>query len=325
MAAGLAKRALITGITGQDGSYLAEFLLGQGYEVHGLVRRPDAADDDRLRAIREQIVLHGGDLLDQDSIAAAMRECEPDEVYNLAALSHVSTSWGQATLAADCTALGPLRVLEAIRETRPEARFFQASSSEIFPGSGGVPQDESTPVSPRSPYGAAKTYGHFLTASYRARYGLYACSGILFNHESPRRGLEFVTRKVSHAAASIKLGLASELSLGNLEGRRDWGYAPEFADAMWRMLQQQEPEDFVLGTGRARSVRELVDVAFAAAGLDPGDYLRTDEDSMRWGDQDFALADPSKAKEQLGWVATTEFEELVGMMVAADLERLQQA
>jgi GDPmannose 4,6-dehydratase len=317
----LAKRALITGITGQDGSYLAELLLDKGYEVHGLVR-PRAAEEERPQ-IDARVTLHFGDMGDQRSIAEAIQASEPDEIYNLAALSHVVTSWGEATLAADCTGVGALRVLEAIREIRPEARFFQASSSEIFPGSGGVPQDESTPISPRTPYGASKSYAHFLTASYRNRYGLYACSGILFNHESPRRGIEFVSRKVSHSAASIKLGLTSELTLGNLESRRDWGYAPEFVDAMWRMLQVDEPEDFVIGTGRDHSVRDLVDVAFQEVGLDPDQYLRTDTASMRWEDRDFALADPSKAKERLGWVAGTEFAELVKMMVAADLKQLR--
>jgi GDPmannose 4,6-dehydratase len=317
----LAKRALITGITGQDGSYLAELLLAKGYDVHGLVR-PRTAEDEKLQ-VDERVSLHLGDMGNQQSIAEAIRVSEPDEVYNLAALSHVVTSWGRATVAADCTGIGALRVLEAIREIRPDARLFQASSSEIFPGSGGVPQDESTPISPRTPYGAAKAYAHFLTASYRNRYGLFACSGILFNHESPRRGLEFVSRKVSRAAAAIKLGLASEVMLGNLESRRDWGYAPEFVDAMWRMLQLDEPEDFVIGTGRDHSVRDLVDIAFQAVGLDPDQYLRMDPASMRWEDRDFALADPSKARDRLGWVASTELAELVRMMVATDLEQLR--
>jgi GDPmannose 4,6-dehydratase len=317
----LAKRALITGITGQDGSYLAELLLAKGYEVHGLVRLGSESHD-HLRQIRGRISLHAGDLLDQSSLVEVIREIEPDEIYNLAAMSHVAASWGQATLAADCTAIGALRILEGIREARPEARFFQASSSEIFPASDGVPQDESTPVSPRSPYGAAKAYAHFVTASYRNRYGLYACSGILFNHESPRRGAEFVSRKVTRAAALLKLGLAAELRLGSLEARRDWGYAPEFVDAMWRMLQGDAPEDFVIGTGRDHSVRELVDIAFDEVGLDPDEYLHSDPAAMRWGDEGFALADPSRIERRLGWTASTDFEQLVRGMVAADLEEL---
>jgi GDPmannose 4,6-dehydratase len=320
----LAKRALITGITGQDGTYLAELLLEKGYDVHGLVRTAPGGGTVG-RDVDDRVTLHRGDMLDQDSIAAAIEAAEPDEIYNLAALSHVVTSWGRAPLAADCTAVGVIRVLDAIRERRPDARFFQASSSEVFPASGGVPQNESTRISPRSPYGAAKAYGQFVTASYRARYGLFACSGILFNHESPRRGPEFVSRKVSRAVAEIKLGQASELALGNLDARRDWGYAPEFVDAMWRMLQRDEPEDFVIGTGRDHSVRELVEVAFRGAGLEPAEHLRTDPDSMRWGDQDFALADPRKAREELGWSATTPFEEVVRIMVAADLDRLGAA
>jgi GDPmannose 4,6-dehydratase len=315
----LAKRALITGISGQDGSYLAELLLGKGYEVHGLVR-PD--DGDGGSPVDERFGVHFGDMTDQKSVAGAIDASSPDEVYNLAAMSHVSSSWGQATLAADCTAVGALRVLEAIRESRPQARFFQASSSEIFPASGGVPQDESTPVAPRSPYGAAKAYARFVTSSYRSRYDLFACSGILFNHESPRRGLEFVSRKVTRAAASIKLGLTSELKLGNLESRRDWGFAPEFVEAMWRMLQGEAPEDFVIGTGRDHSVRELVDIAFHEVGLDPDEYVRSDPTAMRWGDEGFALADPSKIERRLGWTASTDFEQLVRTMVAADLEDL---
>ncbi len=319
----MAKSALITGITGQDGSYLAEFLLEKGYQVHGVLREPQAGVGENLRRVSGQIALHQGDLLERDSLVAAIAASEPDEIYNLAAMSHVPASWGQATLSADGTAVGVIRMLEAIREVRPEARFFQASSSEIFPGSMGKPQDESTAIQPRTPYGAAKAYGHFVTGTYRSRYGLYACSGILFNHESPRRGLEFVTRKVTRAAAAIKLGLASELSIGNVEARRDWGYAPEFVEAMWLMLQQEEAEDFVIGTGRAHSVVELVEHAFAAADLEPGPYLRQDPDSLRWADHDYALADPTKARERLGWEARTDFAELVRIMVAADLERLQ--
>jgi GDPmannose 4,6-dehydratase len=319
----LATSALITGITGQDGSYLAEFLLEKGYQVHGVVRDPQAGGGENLRPVSDRITLHRGDLLERDSLVAAIASSEADEIYNLAAMSHVPASWGQATLSADGTAVGVVRMLEAIREVRPEARFFQASSSEIFPDSQGVPQNESTPIQPRSPYGAAKAYGHFVTGTYRRRYELYACSGILFNHESPRRGLEFVTRKVTRAAAAIRLGLDSELAMGNLDARRDWGYAPEFVEAMWLMLQQDEPGDFVIGTGRVHSVAELVERAFAAVNLDPDPYLCQDPGSLRWADQEYALADPTKARARLGWEARTDFAELVRIMVAADLERLQ--
>ena len=265
----MAKTALITGITGQDGSYLAELLLDKGYEVHGMVRRLSSENHHRLEGIRDRITLHTGDLLDQRSLGDVMRACEPDEIYNLAAMSFVGASWNQPTLTAEFTGVGVTRMLEAMREARPEARFYQASSSEMFGKVRETPQNELTPFYPRSPYGVAKVYAHFITVNYRESYGLYACSGILFNHESPRRGLEFVTRKITHAAAAIKLGLADELVLGNLDARRDWGYAPDYVEAMWRMLQQDEPDDYVVGTGETHSVGELVDIAFAHLGLDP--------------------------------------------------------
>jgi GDPmannose 4,6-dehydratase len=311
---------LITGITGQDGSYLAELLLGKGYEVHGVSRSRGGGEN--LSAIRSRLFLHQGDLTDAGSLLAAVRASEPDEVYTLGAVSHVPASWGATTSSADCTALGVARILDALIESGVEARFFQASSSEMFPHSGGSPQDESTPIHPRSPYGAAKAYGHFLVDFYRRRHGLFACSGILFNHESPRRGREFVTRRVSRGAASIKRGLASELGIGNLEARRDWGYAPEYVEAMWLMLQQEEPDDFVIGSGSAHSVAELVETAFAEVGLDPDPHLRSDDAARRPADDAYALADPSKARERLGWSARTGFSELVRAMVAADLSEL---
>ncbi len=317
------RRALITGITGQDGSYLAELLLEKGYEVHGLVRRLSSENHDRLQSIRDRITLHTGDLLDQRSLVDAMRASEPDEIYNLAAMSFVAASWNQPTLTAEFTGVGVTRMLEAMREACPEARFYQASSSEMFGKVRETPQNELTPFYPRSPYGVAKVFGHFITVNYRESYGLYACSGILFNHESPRRGLEFVTRKVTHTAAAIKLGLMSELRLGNLDARRDWGYAPDYVDVMWRMLQEDDPDDYVIGTGEDHSVRELVDVAFARVGLDPTEYVVQDPAFMRPAEVDLLIADPSKASEQLGWVPATGFKELVELMVDADLERLR--
>jgi GDPmannose 4,6-dehydratase len=321
----LSKRALVTGISGQDGSYLAEFLLDKGYEVHGLVRRLSNQDPGRLRSIADRVTLHSGDLLDQRSLVEAMRASRPDEIYNLAAMSFVGESWNQPTLTAELTGVGVTRMLEAMRETCPEARFYQASSSEMFGKVRETPQNELTPFYPRSPYGVAKAYGHFITINYRESYGLYACSGILFNHESPRRGLEFVTRKVTHGAASIKLGLASELVLGNLDARRDWGYAPDYVEAMWKMLQQGEPEDFVVGTGEQHSVRDLVDIAFDQVDLDPDRYVQQDPAFMRPAEVDFLVADPSKAEEKLGWKAGTGFEQLVRLMVDADLELLSPA
>ena len=320
----MTRRALITGITGQDGSYLAELLLEKGYEVHGLVRRPSQVDAGNLATIEERLILHEGDLADADSLDQALRTAEPDEIYNLAAISHLPASWGEATASADRNALGVTRLLEAIVEIRPTARFFQASSSEMFPGSGGIPQDESTPLQPRSAYGVAKAYGHMLTFTYRQRFDLFACCGILFNHESPRRGLEFVTRRVTRGAAAIKLGQASELALGNLDARRDWGYAPEYMEAAWLMLQADAPEDYVIGTGRDHSVAELVEAVFAELDLDAEECIRQDPGALRPGDLDFALANPAKAREKLGWAARTEFGELIRAMVTADLADLRE-
>jgi GDPmannose 4,6-dehydratase len=318
----LRRRGLVTGITGQDGSYLAELLLEKGYEVHGIVRRLSSENHVRLGAIRDRITLHSGDLLDQRSLVAAMRKCQPDEVYNLAAMSFVATSWEQPTLTAEFTGLGVVNMLEAMREACPEARFYQASSSEMFGKVRATPQNEETPFYPRSPYGVAKAFGHHITVNYRESYDLFACSGILFNHESPRRGLEFVTRKISHGAAAIKLGLADELTLGNLDARRDWGYAPDYVEAMWLMLQQQEPEDFVIGTGQDHSVADVVEVAFDEAGLDPDQYVRLDPTLVRPAEVDTLVADPTRARRRLGWEPTTDFEGLIRLMVRADLDRL---
>ena len=317
------RRALITGITGQDGSYLAEFLLDKGYEVHGLVRRASTESFQRLSGIRDRITLHSGDLLDQRSLVDVLRETRPDEVYNLGAMSFVAASWNQPTLTAEFTGVGVTRMLEALREVCPGARFYQASSSEMFGKVREVPQHEQTPFYPRSPYGVAKAYGHFITVNYRESYELYACSGILFNHESPRRGLEFVTRKVTHAAAAIKLGRQRELALGNLEARRDWGYAIEYVEAMWLMLQRDQPSDYVVGTGTDHSVRELVEIAFDHVGLDPAEHVRIDEELVRPAEVDSLIADSSKAKRELGWEPRTSFEELVRLMVDADLELLE--
>jgi GDPmannose 4,6-dehydratase len=316
------KRALITGITGQDGSYLAELLLEKGYEVHGMVRRSSSEAFQRLQAFRDDIVLHTGDLLDQGSLVDVMRACEPDEIYNLAAMSFVAASWSQPVLTAEFTGTGVTRMLEAMRDVCPDARFYQASSSEMFGQVLEIPQTEKTPFYPRSPYGVAKAYGHFITVNYRESYDLFACSGILFNHEGERRGLEFVTRKVTHAAAAIKLRLANELVLGNLDAERDWGYAKDYVEAMWLMLQQDKPEDFVIATGEAHSVRELVDIAFARVGLDPSDYVRVDERFMRPAEVEQLIGDATKAREQLGWEPRTSFKELVELMVDADLELL---
>ncbi len=318
----MARSALITGITGQDGSYLAELLLEKGYEVHGMVRRSSTETFQRLTAIRDRIVLHTGDLLDQRSLVDVMRASEPDEIYNLAAMSFVAASWSQPVLTAEFTGTGATRMLEAMREVAPEARFYQASSSEMFGQVLEVPQTEKTPFYPRSPYGVAKVYGHFITVNYRESYDLFACSGILFNHESPRRGLEFVTRKVTHAAAQIKLGMADELALGNLDAERDWGYAKDYVEAMWLMLQQDDPEDYVIATGQTNSVRELVDVAFDQVGLDPAGYVRLDPRFLRPAEVEQLVGDPAKAKEKLGWEPHTTFEELTRLMVDADLELL---
>lgn len=315
----MSKRALITGITGQDGSYLAELLLEQGYEVHGLVRTTPDGNFEGLRSVQDRVVLHQGDLLDQDSVTAAMRECEPDEVYNLAAMSIGSASWDEAVLTGELTGLGVTRVLEAVREVCPQARFCQASSSEVFGGTAESPQNELTPFSPRSPYGAAKAYGQFIVRSYRESLGLFACSAVLFNHESPRRGPQFVTRKITRAVAAIKLGRATELRLGSLDARRDWGFAPDYVKAMWLMLQQEEPEDFVLGTGRQHSVGDLVEIAFDRVGLDAGLYVTQDPAFMREGEPDRLVADSTKAYERLGWQHTVDFGQLVSLMVDADL------
>ena len=316
------KRALITGITGQDGSYLAELLLSKGYDVHGMVRRSSTETFQRLEHIRDEITLHTGDLLDQRSLVDVFRAVEPDEIYNLAAMSFVAASWNQPVLTAEFTAMGVTRMLEAMREVAPDARFYQASSSEMFGKVLEVPQTERTPFYPRSPYGVAKVYGHFIMVNYRESYGLHASSGILFNHESPRRGLEFVTRKVTNGVAAIKLGLASELALGNMDAERDWGYARDYVEAMWLMLQQDEPDDYVIATGEKHSVRELVEVAFAEVGLDPEDHVRIDPRFLRPAEVEELVGDPAKARAQLGWEPRTSFEELVRLMVAADLEAL---
>jgi GDPmannose 4,6-dehydratase len=316
------RRALITGITGQDGSYLADLLLGKDYEVHGMVRRASTETFQRLAHIRDRIVLHTGDLLDQRSLTDVLRDSEPDEIYNLAAMSFVAASWSQPTLTAEFTAVGVTRMLEAMREVVPEARFYQASSSEMFGKVREVPQRESTPFHPRSPYGVAKCYGHFITVNYRESYDLFACSGIMFNHESERRGLEFVTRKVTHGAAAIKLGLRDELALGNLDAERDWGYARDYVEAMRLMLQQDQPQDFVVATGRTHSVRELVRVAFDHVGLDPKDAVRVDPRFLRPAEVEHLIGDASRAREVLGWEPRTSFEEMIRLMVDADLELL---
>jgi GDPmannose 4,6-dehydratase len=320
----MARRALITGITGQDGSYLAEFLLEKGYEVHGMVRRSSTETFQRLAGCRDDVVLHTGDLLDQRSLTDVLREAEPDEIYNLAAMSFVAASWSQPVLTAEFTAVGVTRILEAMREVVPEARFYQASSSEMFGKVLEVPQRETTPFYPRSPYGVAKCYGHFITVNYRESYGLYACSGILFNHESERRGLEFVTRKVTHGAAAIKLGRQQELALGNLDAERDWGYARDYVEAMWLMLQQDEPDDFVIATGEVHSVGQLVDLAFAHVGIDPSRHVRIDERFLRPAEVEHLVGDASKAREKLGWTPRTSFDEMIRRMVDSDLELLER-
>jgi GDPmannose 4,6-dehydratase len=317
------RKALITGITGQDGSYLAELLLERGYEVHGMVRRASTEKFDRIEHIRDRIRLHQGDLLDQRSLVDAMRESQPEEIYNLAAMSFVAVSWIQPTLTAEFTGTGVTRMLEAMREVCPEARFYQASSSEMFGKVLEVPQTEKTPFYPRSPYGVAKAYGHFITVNYRESYDLHATSGILFNHESARRGLEFVTRKITWHAAAIKLGLASELRLGNLDAERDWGYAKDYVEAMWLMLQRDTPEDYVIATGEAHSVRECCQVAFDEAGLgDFEQYVTIDPAFVRPAEVDHLIGSPAKAERDLGWKPETTFEELIRLMTRADLELL---
>ena len=317
------KRALITGITGQDGSYLAELLLEKGYAVAGMVRRASVEKFERIEHLRDRIELVQADLLDQHSLIDVLRTVRPVEVYNLAAQSFVPTSWSQPVLTAEFDAIGVTRLLEAIRLVDADVRFYQASSSEMFGKVREVPQRETTAFHPRSPYGVAKVYGHYITVNYRESYGLHASSGILFNHESPRRGLEFVTRKVTHGVARVKLGLDRELRLGNLEARRDWGFAGDYVEAMWRMLQQSEPGDYVVATGETHSVQELVDVAFAAVGLDWREFVKIDPAFFRPAEVDLLIGDASRAREILGWKPKVGFAELVRMMVLADLERLR--
>lgn len=318
----LAKRALITGITGQDGSYLAELLLSEGYEVFGVVRRASTENYERIEHLRGKITLLQADLLDQSSLVQVIRESNPTELYNLAAQSFVPTSWAQPVLTAEFTAIGVTKVLEAMRAVNPEIRFYQASSSEMFGKVLEVPQSEETPFYPRSPYGVAKVYGHYITVNYRESYNLHASSGILFNHESPRRGLEFVTRKVTDGVARIKLGLASELRMGNLDAQRDWGFAGDYVHAMWLMLQQDTPDDYVVATGETHTVKELVQLAFDRVGLDWEKYVVIDPRFIRPAEVDLLIGQPAKANNVLGWVPQTSFQTLVNMMVDADMDRL---
>ncbi len=317
----MAKNALITGITGQDGSYLAELLLEKGYKVYGLRRRTSTPMMDNIEHIKNEIEFIEGDLLDQGSLVNAVKLANPDEVYNLAAQSFVGTSWDQPSLTGQITGIGVTNLLEAVRSKKPEARFYQASSSEMFGKVVETPQKETTPFYPRSPYGVAKVYGHWITVNYRESYNLYACSGILFNHESPRRGIEFVTRKVTTAAARIKLGLQNELRMGNLDAKRDWGFAGDYVKAMWLMLQQDKPEDFVISTGETHTVQELVEIAFGHVGLNWRDYVVIDPKFVRPAEVDLLLGDCSKAKEKLGWKLEVGFESLVKMMVESDLKK----
>jgi GDPmannose 4,6-dehydratase len=316
------KVAFITGITGQDGSYLAEFLLSKGYKVYGMVRRASVDKYERISGIMDKIELIQGDLLDQYSLISALKKCNPSEVYNLAAQSFVPTSWEQPVLTSEFTAIGVTRMLESIRLVDPKIRFYQASSSEMYGKVREVPQGEETPFYPRSPYGVAKVYGHYITVNYRESYNLYAVSGILFNHESPRRGLEFVTRKVTDGVAKIKLGLQKELRLGNLDARRDWGFAGDYVEAMWLMLQQDTPDDYVIATGETRTVKELVQIAFDRAGLDWEKYVKIDPAFIRPAEVDLLIGDPAKAKKQLGWKPKVSFEEMISMMVDSDIARL---
>jgi GDPmannose 4,6-dehydratase len=316
--------ALISGITGQDGSYLAELLLDHGYEVHGMVRRSSTEKFDRIEHLRERITLHQGDLLDHRSLVDALRAANPDEIYNLAAMSYVAVSWIQPTLTAEFTGVSVTRMLEAMREVCPDARFYQASSSEMFGKVREVPQTEATPFYPRSPYGVAKAFGHFITVNYRESYGLHATCGILFNHESERRGLEFVTRKITWHAAAIRLGLIDKLRLGNLDAERDWGYAPDYVDAMWRILQQDDPQDYVIATGLAHSVRECLEVAFDHAGLRTDGLVEIDPTLTRPAEVDQLIGDASKARRVLGWAPETTFEEMIARMVDADYELLRR-
>lgn len=321
----VSRTALITGITGQDGSYLAELLLAKGYRVVGVVRRSSTTPYERIAHLVDRVELVSADLLDQTSLTDVVAETAPDEIYNLAAQSFVQTSWNQPVLTGEFTALGVTRMLEAMRKAAPTARFYQASSSEQFGKVVETPQRESTPFYPRSPYGVAKVYGHWITVNYRESFGLYAVSGILFNHESPRRGLEFVTRKISDGVARIHLGLQQELRLGNLDARRDWGFAGDYVDAMWRMLQQDTPDDYVIGTGETFSVRDFCEAAFNAVGRDYRDHVVQDPRFFRPAEVDLLVADPSKARQQLGWTPAVQFPELVAMMVQADLERYARA
>jgi GDPmannose 4,6-dehydratase len=318
----MSKTALVTGITGQDGSYLAELLLEKGYDVHGMVRRSSTEKFERIEHLRDRITLHQGDLLDQRSLVDALRAAKPDEIYNLAAMSYVAVSWVQPTLTAEFTGVGVTRILEAMREVCPEARFYQASSSEMYGKVREVPQTELTPFYPRSPYGVAKAYGHFITVNYRESYDLHATSGILFNHESERRGLEFVTRKITWHAAAIKLGLTDKLHLGNLDAERDWGYAKDYVEAMWLMLQRDDPQDFVIATGEAHSVKTCLEIAFDQAGLPVGDHVVIDPAFVRPAEVDHLIGDYSKAKELLGWEPRTSFEEMIRKMVDSDLALL---
>jgi len=315
------KTAFITGITGQDGSYLAELLLKKDYQVYGLTRRTSTPNHDRIKNIINKITLIPGDLLDQHSLTHAIKETQPDEVYNLGAQSFVPASWSQPVLTGEFTALGVTRILEAIRIAKPDAKFYQASSSEMFGKVRHTPQNEDTPFYPRSPYGVAKVYGHWITVNYRESYNLFAVSGILFNHESPRRGLEFVTRKISHGVARIKLGKQKKLKLGNLQAKRDWGYAPDYVKAIWMMLQQDKPKDFVVGTGKTWSVQDFAQIAFKTVGLNWKDYVEIDKKLLRPVEVDHLRADPAKAKKALGWQPQTSFEDMVKIMVKADLKK----
>ena len=319
------KTALITGITGQDGSYMAELLLEKGYKVWGMHRRTSTINFDRISHLADKINLVQGDLLDQNSIHNLIEEAQPDEIFNLAAQSFVPTSWSQPLLTGEITGLGVTRMLEAIRTVNPKIRFYQASTSETFGKVREVPQRETTPFYPRSPYGVSKVYGHWITINYRESYKLFACSGILFNHESPRRGLEFVTRKVTNAAARIKLGLANELRMGNLDAKRDWGYAKDYVEAMWLMLQQDDPDDYVVATGETHSVRDLVEAAFSHLGLDWEKYVKVDQQFVRPAEVDLLVGDSSKARKKLGWQPKVTFRELVKIMVEADMKRQEEA
>ncbi|MDP2269809.1 MAG: GDP-mannose 4,6-dehydratase [Archangium sp.] len=318
------KKALITGITGQDGSYLAELLLAKGYQVHGMVRRSSEEKFERIAHLKDQVTLHQGDLLDQFSLAALIEKVQPEEIYNLAAQSFVPTSWSQPVLTGEFTALGVTKMLEAVRHTNPKIRFYQASSSEMFGRVLEVPQKETTPFYPRSPYGVAKAYGHFITVNYRESFNLFAVSGILFNHESPRRGLEFVTRKVTYHAALIKLGLKKKMGVGNLDAKRDWGFAGDYVDAMWRMLQQDTPDDYVVATNETHTVRELIQIAFSRVGLDWEKHVEIDPAFVRPAEVELLIGDYDKAKAKLGWEPKVRFKELVEMMVDADVKRLEQ-